>query len=369
MKLSEILEIKKRIEFNLTEPETLVKLIEDAKNKGDKVRKEINRLRQVSSKILNALVDRNFILTEDSLEGIEVEKTVVGIDGSHQLVGGTGGIWYAPISVARVIFENGTHSKPHLDVFWAGIEEIKESDEHLPKIKAELMMLSGETKCILNWGVRRRKSIVFIDGPVVDPPDIRRCGEDYIKDRCEAIKKCLETSNLVGCVKRPRDRFFIEFLTKLIDDSSKYLKEFINDLYLIAHVFARVRANGYDRVLFTKWIDLSEVNPTFKHYKECGVHVIASFFQKDVRSKIMRIDIAINYPPSEDVRTTEVIFKKCIKAVDYWTYPGQDYPMPIYLAHNKCNIREGCAEVLYEEIMTRSRVLNYEDHHIFEWLR
>ncbi|RLI98833.1 MAG: hypothetical protein DRP00_00995 [Candidatus Aenigmatarchaeota archaeon] len=369
MKLSEILEIKKRIEFNLTEPETLIKLIEDAKNKGDKVRKDIRRLRQVSSKILGALMDQDFILTEDLLQNVEIEKTAVGIDGSFQLVGGTGGTWYAPISVARVVFENGIKSKPHVDVFWAGIEEIKESDEHLPKVYAELMMLSGETKCLLNWGTKRKESIVFIDGAIVDPPDIRKCGKDYIKDRCEAITKCLETSNLIGCVKRPRDRFFIEFLTKTLDNSSKYLGEFPNDLYLMAHIFARVRANGYSGTLFTKWIDVSEVNPTYKLYKEHGVYVITSFFQKDVRSKILRVDIPIEYSPSENEKTTEYIFKKCIKAVDFWTYPGQDYPIPIYLAHNKCNIREGCAEVLYEEIMTRSRILNPEDHHILEWLR
>jgi hypothetical protein len=370
MKYSEIIEIKKRIEFNLTEPEVLIKLIEDAKNKGEKVRRDITRLRQISSKLLEELMNQSFILTENMLQNISLREITVGIDGSFQLVGGTGGTWYAPISVTRVIFENGIESKPEVDIFWAGIEEIRESDEHPPKVCAELMMLSGETKALLNWGVKRKEATIFIDGAIVDPPDIRKCGEDYIKYRCEALLKCLEGSDIIGCVKRPRDRFFIEYLlNKLSEPHRGYLSQFPNDLYIIAHIFSRFRVNGYNGILFTKWIDVSEINSTYRIYKESGIHVITSFFQKNAQSKILRIDIPLNYSPSGKEISAEMVFQKCIKAVDYWTYPGQDYPIPIYLAHNKCNIREGCAEVLYEEIMTRSRLLNPEDHHILEWVK
>jgi hypothetical protein len=62
----------------------------------------------------------------------------------------------------------------------------------------------------------------------------------------------------------------------------------------------------------------------------------------------------LNSPNSNPEKTNEIVLQ-VIKAVDSWTYPGQDYPLPIILAHDKCNIRKGCAEILYEEIITRSR--------------
>ncbi|MHA1331036.1 MAG: hypothetical protein ACTSR2_08165, partial [Candidatus Hodarchaeales archaeon] len=39
--------------------------------------------------------------------------------------------------------------------------------------------------------------------------------------------------------------------------------------------------------------------------------------------------------------------------IDRFWYIGHHYPLPVFLAQNKCNIRTGAAEVLYEEIMTR----------------
>lgn len=39
----------------MTEPETLVKLVEDAKSKGEKVRKDMERLRNLASKLTDFL--------------------------------------------------------------------------------------------------------------------------------------------------------------------------------------------------------------------------------------------------------------------------------------------------------------------------
>src|SRR5207249_2447130 len=99
------------------------------------------------------------------------------------------------------------------DIFWAGIEEIVETagDRNPNTIAAEVMLV-GETKALMDWGARARSSIVFIDGPIVDPPFHRTGLDDYVSDRCDAIKKCMTGNLLVGCVKRSRDRFHAEFL-------------------------------------------------------------------------------------------------------------------------------------------------------------
>ena len=37
-----------------------------------------------------------------------------------------------------------------------------------------------------------------------------------------------------------------------------------------------------------------------------------------------------------------------------WTLPGMEEPLPIILAHTKCNVRRGAAETIYYEIMARA---------------
>ncbi|MEM2129041.1 MAG: DNA double-strand break repair nuclease NurA [Candidatus Bathyarchaeia archaeon] len=335
----------------MTEPETLVKLVEDAQTKGEKAQKDMNRLKKLSSGLTDFFEKEKLLLKEDVFESVELGyESTVGIDGSFQLVGGIGGKWYAPVSVARVIFPGGPESKPKVDIFWAGIEEIQEGD-FKPEQDASVMMLTGESKAILNWGVSDNKAIVFIDGPIVDPP---WCSDSsYIKFRCNALKKCLQKSLVIGCVKRSRDRFYIKNLIDSKKEKQKTLDNFPSDQHLMAYVFANMRYRGYHGPIFAKWIDISDAKVN-KLYKQNGVYIFCFFFQKSASSQVLRLDI----PFSKGPEITAIIDAKIIeaaKAVNDWTYPGQDYPVPVFLAHEKCNIREGCAEVLYDEIMTRSK--------------
>jgi len=359
MKYEELIELKKRIDFNLTEPEVLVKLIESARQRGEEVKGSLARFRQLSMKIANFLYEKGFIIKEDALKDIELfEKRAIGIDGSFQVVGGTGGIWYAPISVARVLFDNGLHSKSKVDVYWADIEVIIEKGESNPEKDASQKMLVAETKAIFNWCTRDESSFIFIDGPVVDPPF--GSSEDYIKFRCEAIKKCLDKSIMIGCVKRSRDKFFIEHIkaqfTDIEQDVRNALDDFLTDQHIMLFVFAHIRRKEqYNGPLFTKWIDLSSVNDIYKAYKECGVHIISLFFQKSLASPVLRLDIPLLDPSDKDHKVQEIVLQ-AVKAVNSWIYPGQEYPLPVMLAHEKCKIREGCAQVLYEEIITKGYV-------------
>lgn len=375
MKYQDIIDLKKRMEFKMTEPETLIKLVKDAQSKGEKVQKDMERLRNLASKLTELFKERSLVFTESLIRDVKLKyECAVGIDGSFQLIGGVGGRWYAPISVARVVFEGGFTTQPTIDIFWAGIEEIEEQEDHDPNSVASVMMLSGETKAILNWGTLNKGAYVFIDGPIVDPPVISYDGKEYIKDRCEGLKKCLEKSIAIGCVKRSRDKFYIEYLRNLILTQSEkdYLNQYPSDQHLIAYVFAQIRSKGYGGPLFTKWIDVTHVassNPVYKLYKYEGIHVVCVFFQKGVRSQILRLDVPFLEPPTENMTKVDNEITHIVKAVDEWTYPGQDSPVPIILAHNKCNIREGCAEVLYEEIMTRSRTTDPRNQAILTWMR
>lgn len=367
MRYQDLIELKKRMEFKMTEAETLIKLIESAQIKGERIQKEMERMRNIASKLTEILIKGGWISTGEKLERTSLRyKCAVGIDGSFQLIGGVGGKWYAPISVARIVFENGFESKPGIDVF-ADIIEIKELENTEPNMYASLAMLSLETKAILNWGTLNKSSYVFIDGPIVDPPYYR--DKDYIENRCNGIEMCLKNSSVVGCVKKIRDRFYVELLKRLIPEKSEYLNQFLSDQQLIAHVFAQIRAKGYYGPLFTKWIDVSTSNSVYELYKKEGIHIACFFFQKEVKSQILRIDVPFLEPPTENADKIDIEMAHIVKAINEWTYPGQSLPLPVFLAHNKSNIREGCAEVLYEEIMTRSRTTDPINQAILTWMR
>src|SRR5207247_1995658 len=97
---------------------------------------------------------------------------------------------------------------------------------------------------------------VFIDGPIVDPPFHTETMEDYVTDRCDAIRKCIAGNMLIGCVKRSRDRFYAEYLTEAL--SEPLLKQYPSDQHFLAFMFGHIRSQGMTGALFTEWIDLSK---------------------------------------------------------------------------------------------------------------
>lgn len=355
MKSEELKELKKRIEFNLTEPETLVKLVEESQRKGEKVQKENKRLRELSQKIAGQFKEKEIIFREDKLPGNYEPLKIcsVGIDGSFVVVGGVGGKWYAPFSIARILFEKGIESQPIVDIYSAGIEEIDEQKTPSVSSEAALRMMVGESKAIDNWGSKNIESLVFIDGPIVDPPSPQSKG--YVEDRCKGLKKCLEKSLIIACVKRSRDSFFKEYFKEELGIENGWLKDFPSDQHLFAYLFTNYRFNNnYNKALFTRPLDISNHN-LYDKYRENGVYVITLFFQKDIGSKILRLDVPFLQPINDLKDGLENTIYKAVKAVNEWQYPDQYIPLPVQLAHEKCMIREGAAEVLYEEVLTKSR--------------
>ena len=109
MKYEELRELKKRMEFNLTESQTLIKLVEETKQKGEKVQKENKRLRELTEKITNQLNESEVFFGDNDLPNHydPLKICSVGIDGSFYLVGGVGGKWYSFYSqYLRILFGN-----------------------------------------------------------------------------------------------------------------------------------------------------------------------------------------------------------------------------------------------------------------------
>ncbi len=354
-----IYEILRRYEFNRTEPETLVGLVEEALEKGQSAREEQERLRKASADLLTLLQEVGLILDTD-LKGLEdtLIRCVAGVDGSHQPVGGVGGKWYVPLSCALVTFEQGIQGIPEIKVE-SHIEVIQEEEFRSIRTLASERMLRVETKAIRRWAMRGKPSVLFIDGPIVDPPLCR--DPDYIRDRCSAIQECLKRDiKVIGCAKRVRDVHFKKYLmSQIIQNEAKKTKlnMFPSDLQLIAFVFAHHwrQSGGSDKGIYTRPIDVSGATEVYKLYRENGLRIFSTFIQKSLGQYILRLDVPFldSELPDESELLEQVT--QAIRATFAWTYPDQDIPLPIFIADAKCEIRKGCAEVLYEEIMTRTR--------------
>ncbi|MEW6424675.1 MAG: DNA double-strand break repair nuclease NurA [Bacillota bacterium] len=354
-----IYEILRRYEFNRTEPETLVGLVEEAVRAGEAVREEQERLRRASADLLTLLQGAGLVLDID-LEGSKhiLNGCAAGVDGSHQPVGGVGGRWYVPLSCALVVFEQGIQGNPKIEVE-SHIEVIQEEEFRRIGTLSSKRMLEVETKAIMRWAMKGKPSLLFIDGPIVDPPLCR--DTDYIRYRCSALQECLKRKiQVIGCAKRVREAHFRKYLvsqaTQKEAEKTK-LNMFPSDLQLIAFVFAHYwrQCGRSNRGIYTRPIDVSEVTEVYRLYRENGLRIFSTFAQKSLGQYILRLDLPFldtNFP-DENTLLGEVA--QAVRATFAWTYPDQAIPLPIFIADAKCEIRKGCAEVLYEEIMTRTR--------------
>jgi len=352
-------DIFRRYEFNKTEPETLVSLVKQAIKTGDGIREELKRFREITEKLLKILPDKKVVVSVDpsKINDLESFKDMyaVGVDGSLQPVEGFGGYWFVPTSCAMVIFKGGPSSQPEVRVS-AFIEKIKEFEYFGVGSEAISRMMTAETKAIMEWAEKHDasdRSVLFIDGPIVDPPFLVE--EKYVKYRCEALTKCLQKNVLViGCVKRMKARFLIDYIIKtfLSSETDKNLiRNFAWDSHMVTAIFSKLVISSACGILSTIPVDISEIDNAHKAYRDAGIIVYSTYMQKDASSRPLRLDFPLLKDHTANVADyTETV----LKAAYAWSYPGIDIPLPVFLAHNKCEVRKGCAEILYSEMITRS---------------
>jgi len=353
-------DVYKRYEFNKTEPETLMGLIKQAIDTGDGVRDELKRFREITGKVVRLLEKKNVfrVLDPSKIEDLDSFRNIcaVGIDGSLQPVEGFGGYWFVPTSCARVTFDKGPNSATKVDVS-ANIEKIKEHDYYGVGGEAVLRMMKSETKAIMDWAERHNiseKSVLFIDGPIVDPPNV--VDKDYVKYRCKALAKCIKKNILViGCVKRMKASLLLDFIEKNIlsrEADKDLIRRFAWDLHLVTAIFSKLVIEGVQGVLSSIPISASDVGVVQRVYRDQGIFVNSLYMQKDAGSRPIRVD----FPTLKDYgENVDALAERIVKTVYAWSYPGMDIPLPVFLAHNKCEVRKGCADVLYDEIITRSK--------------
>ncbi|MEM2961289.1 MAG: DNA double-strand break repair nuclease NurA [Candidatus Bathyarchaeia archaeon] len=352
----------RRADFNRTEPETVRQLVESAIRIGDEIKNDYVRLRQLTDDILELLKKEDLIKSrkfrKEELAPF-YNRITSATDGSFQYVGGSDGIWYAPISVSLIIFHKGINSVPDVRI-GARICPIDERKHPNVVGTMETLMLSAEANIIRDWCRDCPEgAILFMDGPVIDPP--RLMSRDYVTYRVETIQSCLDKGVFVlGCVKRLLGDPLMEYLCtlpNLRDYEKDRIRGFFSDAHMIYYVFTKASLQG-GMTIYTKPLEIGD-NKIYKPYKEAGLKIYFMYFQLNYGTKPFRVEIPVKGDLEIDL---EQLGEQVAATLCAWSYPGYDLPLPIVIAHEKCNIRRGCAEVIYREIITRAASIDVFDN-------
>ncbi len=361
--LDELKKLIRKIEFNKTEHELLVELVDKAMRAGEGERERLMHISKKSHKLYRTLKEMDLFYQIRQSDGKSIDNLkripVGAVDGSFQVVGGTGGRWYAIFGISQIISEKGFTLEPIIKVD-GGIEPLEAVDEGEARHKAEIVMMLGEMKGFRKVAERlcssRKDCYLLIDGPVIDPP--LYMNEEYIEGRVDALRFCIEKNvNVVGFVKRVMGSNYLNFLKNNL--GKEQVVEFTNDLDLLSTVmFNAVKEASCPIYTYPLSFDESAEKESnlaliYKCYKDKGLTIYYSYYKPSLRGRVFRVE----YAAVKELSEREVLerFDEILSVINIvWTLPGMEEPLPITIAHNKCNVRRGAAETLYYEIMARA---------------
>ncbi len=355
------------LSFNKLPAEAMVKFVEETSKQSEAMKQSAKEYRKSAKKALSLMVSKSIIhkmdLTKTDLS--EYAKTLTdAVDGSLQKYPRPDGGWMIFYSVARIRYPQGYDSDVDVLVTPA-IRTINQIDEKGAGAAAEKFMMDMETEALKVTAMSRKKEsdgIIFLDGPIIDPPFENQ--KQYVEGRTFAIKQGFSRgAQLIGIVKRISGTLFSNHYKSFFPLSeSVEFENMLSDKNLAVHIFTEYLKNDKDCLAYTEPILLSEINSKGKtgeigkkaanEYQNNGVDVLTFLMANGYVSSPIRVDIALS-PSKKFVKNDLVI--EAIKSIVRWAAPGRHIPIPVILAHEKCNIGQGAADILFREFITGSK--------------
>ncbi len=326
----------------------------------DRIEKELTLCRTVAEKYLDYILPSTNEI--EIYRSIETEyDCIAGIDGSISRPLVLGPALLALVSAVGIVIDANDRKS---SVFGPRIEvevEIDKGDPEIVKRILEIKMFRLEVDMLQKVIERLRsccsKSIVFIDGPIVDPPSVpdivkqRRDYREYLKLRVNTIANGLDSGiDIVGVVKRIRGTSITNYLRKTARDSVPECRDDI----VIVNAFSLLKSalNGVldDYILITKVMEI-EV-PEYREYVDLGLRVY-SFFTSLTKDKIriIRMDIPI---VNKDSAEEDRILSKAISIISSirdWSSNSSGIPLIIDLAHRYCTIPQDTMKKIFSGII------------------
>lgn len=367
-----------RLDFNKLEAQALTELVTQSAEHSKILKEENTKQRSNAKQILQLMNSKNLLkkldLTKEDLQPYANVFTDA-VDGSMQKYPKPDGSWLYFFSVARIRYTHGYNSDVEVKV----TPQIKSIGQIVPEAaasEAEEFMFNLETEA-LKVAIESRnvndKGIVFLDGPIIDPP--LSSSQSYIQRRTFAIKEAFNKNIMViGIVKRILGTLFINhYRSFFTSDESVKFENMNSDKNLAVHVLTDYLRTDKGMIAFTEPIIMSEANPSgsfigkkgnelAKKYHDEGVDVVTFLMANGYTTNPIRVDFAVS--DANKIDKIELC-KTVIKHIVRWAAPGRHLPIPVILAHEKCNIGQGTAEILFTEFITGSKS-NDEDENIIQ---
>lgn len=353
--------IKNEIDFNKTKSQLLIELINKMGKVGTDLKEHFDHIMKSSKNIKNEIRDFfNIIRIEDQENRKHKLNEVVAIDGSSNIGGQLSGKFVSLYSVAQIhLLKDEISNIIPSEFYWGDMEIIDALDEKEIEKKLEVKMIKRETKAYkeslnLFKNNKDKEKIVFIDGPIIDPPFHKDV--EFIKYRTKILKELINKNViLIGCVKRIYGNNFCKFLLNSVENESirEKIAEYLNDSYVVSSLFANFRRkNNFHGSIISNFYQNKLPENSIKFlYEKNNISIKSLFFQFSTKHRLMRIDIPILTSRSY---TFEYLYEKVRDNLIEWSYPGIDLPYPVHLAHEFSKIRNGCAKKIYDDILTKN---------------
>ena len=264
--------------------------------------------------------------------------------------------------------------------------------EDIGSLSEDLMMI-WETLTLSKVleNLRRNKiepqgTLAFIDGPIIDPPrelkaeskyylsqilrsledvssntsDVGKLVEKFHEVRASIIKELLDEGVVVvGYVKRPfAESLLLKLLVKEGCADLTQAEVFNGDKEL---AYALLMTSHHEFPKATKFIEYPMENELYALHYAGRFRIVYSYLLNDLRSDISRVEIAIPKSFPHNIHNSQELLHAVLNNVVSLIPPGAGYPLPVILAHDKCSIRKGVAEILYEEVITHGLSLETHD--------
>jgi len=112
------------------------------------------------------------------------------------------------------------------------------------------------------------------------------------------------------------------------------------------------KQNNFHGVIITDFYNnlIYEKTASYQYYMH-DVEVRSLFFQYSTKHNLIRVDIPFIKSEEIDLNNIYEIVKTNLIE---WSYPGIDLPYPVYLAHDFSKIRNGCAQKIYDDIISKN---------------
>ncbi|KSW12462.1 hypothetical protein CF15_07000 [Pyrodictium occultum] len=354
---------REMMDLERSEPALVQRLLEKALQRARERRDIYQRLREAGVEALREALSRGLIR-----EAPEPEPSArsYGADGSRQLVGGGMGSYYALLSAVVVGLPEGIASRSPVILYpGAEVVEILDPTGAAAEAAAEAAQMVLETLALSRLECME-PGVVFIDGPVADPPsrldpaasaravagllgvdpsEALRLVEGYHCARAAVVAALLERGHLAaGVVKRiGRVRLLASRLRSAAGLPG------MGDEELAAALAAAARSR-LGRPFYTEPLEASSIpRDVYRCYRRRGLRIYASYTVSPYTLRPYRLEAPV--PEGGD---PHAVMERLAAAAHGLTLPGQSHPLPVVLAHEKARLRRGLAELVYREIIARA---------------